>query len=92
MNFKLSAIEIIPLFSILLRPIERAFKLGVPWSPLAISATPNGPSPQFDINRDSKEPAELKKFKSAFAPKGLTALWLMSKCISLVFVKAIDMA
>lgn len=92
MNFKLYAIEIIPLFSILLRPIERAFKLGVPSSPFAISATPKGPSPQLAINNTSKELAELKKFKSAFAPKGLTALWLMSKCISLVLVKAIDIA
>lgn len=80
------------MFSILLRPIERTLKFGVPYKPFAIYATPNGPSPQFEINKTSKELAWLKKFKRALAPKGLTALWLMSKCISFVLVSALDIA
>lgn len=68
MNFKFSAIEIIPLFYIRFRPIESILKFGVPWNPLAISATPKGPSPQLLISKTYNELAEFKKFNNALAP------------------------
>jgi hypothetical protein len=57
----LPASEIIPWFSILFLPIERTLKLGVPYKPLAISATPKGPKPQLLIKSTSKELAWVRK-------------------------------
>lgn len=51
----LSASERIPGFSIRFLPIDKTRRLGVPYNPFAISATPNEPSPQLLISKTSRE-------------------------------------
>jgi len=64
----LSDNDSIPAFSILFLPIEKTLKFGVPCRPLAISATPNGPSPQLLIKNTYRDLAVFKKLSKAFAP------------------------